>query len=97
MKSRSFSAALFAAFVLVSFLFTIPSASAGSDPTPSQCRRIQEDWSIYRSVGNAHLFPKRDRALLDKCYAMTAKNRNRAQAVRQSAPGSNAFLDRIFR
>jgi len=95
MKSRSFSAALFAAFVLVSF--SVPSAMAGGqDPTVGQCRNVEEDWSIYRAVGNQHSFPKAERKLLEKCRAIAAAKRgNQTQKI--SAPVQSAWFNRIFR
>ena len=75
MKSRSFSAALFAAFVLVS----IPSAMArGPDPTPGHCLHLLDTWDAYSDAYREDQFPKKDRALLQRCRELKLGRRQTA-------------------
>lgn len=94
MKSRSFAAALFAAFAFTSFA---PSVWAGTqDPSASQCRNVKENWSIYQAVGNEHLFSRADRKLLEKCRAIDAAQR-RNQEKQYPASIQKTWVDLIFR
>lgn len=77
MKSRSFSAALFAAFVLVSF--SIPSAIArGPDPTHGHCLHLNDMWDAYSDAYREDQFPRKDKALLERCRELKLGRRQTA-------------------
>lgn len=91
MKSRSFSAALFAAFVLVSF--SVPSASAGNQPTPGQCYHARDMRMMYRD--GQRRVPREIEATFARCQAME-KERN-AAAAKHPPPTQKIGLGWIFR
>lgn len=77
MKSRSFIAALFAAFGL--FFFFIPSAIArGPDPTHGHCLHLRDMWDMYSGAYRENQFPKKDKALLERCRELNLGKRQTA-------------------
>lgn len=91
MKSRSFSAALFAAFVLVSF--SIPSAMAGNQPTPGQCYHARDMRMMYG--GAQRPIPKNIRVTLERCQAL--EKERKAAAAKHPLPVQSLGIAGIFR